>query len=576
MIGGLLAMVVANAGVSLGAASITRRIATGRRSLDALLFLLCRLLLISVTVIAAGLLRCLSPLVLGILGGVAVALWAACGEQRRSARPDFGGVGLPVALAAGLLVLKLLVQVWFFAPYSVDPLSYHLPKVATWIQQGALLPFPGADVRETYPAGFELLEAWWCVFLRHDALIEMAGVEFLCLGAAAVAALARYAGLGVRASAFAALLFVLTPALSLQATACMNDGAVAAVALSAFALLAWRARAGRIALALGLGASLKPTFFFIAPALLLLAILERKREPLPPPSRAGACTTSVLAAAAGLFWYARNLVAFGNPFYPLGSLGTVEQASPAAVMANTLLRRIGMLADSAILDSADHYTVQFILVAGWGVVALACGTTGLVVSLRTPSPLRRLASAFGLALLVALLVTPPSSFFLRFILFFPGILAIAAARLVESLPRLEPVVWVCASWSFLSALLPGDLRPSDVARLRGQSVAVRTRDPRFDIVPPDAGVACLHGTHNDSNGESYLAYGPGFTRRVSYVTRAESVDDLLGQLRTLGATWILAQARNGDGGLRRLVLEAAKQGRLRKEGESLFKVLGTP
>ena len=190
--------------------------------------------------------------------------------------------------------------------------------------------------------------------------------------------------------------------------------------------------------------------------------------------------------------------------------------------------------------------------------------------------MRRLAAAFGATLLIALAVTPLPSFYLRFILFFPAILAIAAVRLVERLPRLAPILGLCVAWSVVSTLVPGDLRLSDIARLRRQPVSARVPDPRFDLVPPGDTVACLYGTHNDSNGESYVAYGPGFSRKVHYITRASGVEDLLSQLRNAGATWIFAQARNGDGELRLQVLEAARRGLLRKESNNLYRVSRSP
>jgi hypothetical protein len=108
--------------------------------------------------------------------------------------------------------------------------------MAEWIREGRILHAPGTDVRETFPAGFELLEAWWTVFLHHDFLIEMAGVEFLALAFAAVAALGRTLGLAPRAAAAAGLLYLLTPGVHLLAVSCMNDAPVAALFLSSAAL----------------------------------------------------------------------------------------------------------------------------------------------------------------------------------------------------------------------------------------------------------------------------------------------------------------------------------------------------
>lgn len=572
MILGLLGMAAANAAALLGAHALVRRIRTGDGFLDFILFLLVHLVLILGAVLAAGLAHGLTPLALGALGMVTLAGLIAAGEHRQLPRPSVRGAGGLLVAGGIVVVLKLALQVWFFAPYSVDPLSYHLPKVAAWIRQGALFPLPGADIRESFPAGFELLEAWWSVFLHHDALIELAGVELLLLGAASTAAIARHCGLGVRASLFAGLLYAVTPGPALQATACMNDGAVASLQLAALALAASRVHPALTLVPLALGMSVKPTFLFVAPAVALVAWLERGREARPRPARVFTCGLAGAAITIGVFWYVANLVRFGNPVYPVGSAETVVQPLPPGGMARAFLERLNSLATVAVLDAADHATVQFILTAGWGLAAFACGGVALLAGLRDSGPLRRWAAAFAIPLLAALLLTPPPGFYLRFILFFPALLAVAAARLAEAMPRLAPIVACCGVLTFASTLVPGDLRPSDLSRLTRLPVSERTSQPTFDGVPADAAVACLYGSHFDSNGESSLAYGPGFTRDVFYLREAADPEALVATLKSRNIHWVFTQARSGDGSLRRQVLEATRRGLLVEVRHNLYRL----
>jgi hypothetical protein len=557
---GLLAMLAANVAVTLGAISITQRISTGRRSMDAVLVLLLRYVLIATAILATGLARGLNPIALGILALLGLAAWAALGEYRRLPRlhwPDFGGVlWLSIVVVAG----RLLWQVWLFAPYSVDPLSYHLPKIAQWIQQGALLPYPGADVRETFPAGFELLETWWCVFLHHDVLIEMAGLEFLALGALATAAMARAAGLNPRVSAFAAVLYAVTPAPALHATGCMNDGPVAAVMLATLALAAVRAHPLLILSAAAVGVGLKPTFASVIPGVALLTFFERRTPLLPVRVKACAVTLAALAVLAGSFWYGLNVARFGNPLYPVGSVDTVGRASKSGV--GLIGSRLNDLVGQAVYDHRDQTTVQFILTSGWGLLMFACGGVALIAMTRSNAALRKLAAAFGLTLLMALVLAPSGSFYLRFIMFVPALGAIAVAALYERFPALGPLPWVAAVLCFVSTLRPGDLRDSDVESLRKQDWRTRCAGERFEWIPDGETILSLSGTHDDSNGVSYSLYGPGFTRRVVYLPRIESREDLFAQLAKHQATWIYSQARNGDGRSRGIILEAAKDRRL--------------
>ncbi|HVR87359.1 MAG TPA: hypothetical protein VMU54_23745, partial [Planctomycetota bacterium] len=276
MIAGWLGMAAANAAALLGAHELLRKLRTGAPGVDAILFLLLRLTLLTATTLLALVTGLFTAGVLGTVGALALAALVAAGAHRRLPRvrlPDMS----PVVLGVALLVLgRLLLQVWVFAPVVRDVLSYHLPKVGEWIVHGRMTANVGPDARSNFPAGFELLEAWWCVFLHQDALIEMAGVEFLALAAVAAYSLARWVDLGERSASFAALLTTLTPGLHLQATSCLNDGAAAAMMLSAAALVVHRVPPGLVLLASGLAMGLKPTFAYFAPGLLLLEWMLRK------------------------------------------------------------------------------------------------------------------------------------------------------------------------------------------------------------------------------------------------------------------------------------------------------------
>ncbi|HEV3027247.1 MAG TPA: hypothetical protein VG457_06715, partial [Planctomycetota bacterium] len=181
MIVGLLAMGVANAAALLGAGTILRQIRTGRTPVDAVLFLTVRLVILSTAVLAAGAGSFLTPLGLGAAGLAALLVLVARGAHRGWSLPSELPWGRVWSLIAGILVLRLLLHVWIFAPYVIDALSYHLPKIAEWVRAGAFTREMGLDPRSSFPAGFELVETWWVVFLHHDVLIELGGVEFLLL-----------------------------------------------------------------------------------------------------------------------------------------------------------------------------------------------------------------------------------------------------------------------------------------------------------------------------------------------------------------------------------------------------------
>jgi hypothetical protein len=155
-------------------------------------------------------------------------------------------------------------------------------------------------------------------------------------------------------------------------------------------------------------------------------------------------------------------------------------------------------------------------------------------------------------------------------MFFPALGGIAVAGLGERVPRLTPIPWAAAVLCFLSTMRPGDLSGGDVQYLVKEDWRSRAIDR--ERYGPGTTIACLYGTHDDSNGESYRMYGPAFSRRVVYLPSVRSVDDLMAQLTQHQAAWLFAQARNGDGSAHRVVLEAVRQGRLERRERSLYGV----
>src|SRR5204863_2985827 len=144
--------------------------------------------------------------ILAPFAAVALALLLLRGAHRRFPRPAAVDMGRWLATLLGIVALRLLLQVYFFSPHMGDAVAYHLPKLGEWIRAGGFTREMGLHPHTTFPAGFELVEAWWVVFPRHDLLIEMAGVEFLALAFSATYALARWLGWGQRTSFLAATL----------------------------------------------------------------------------------------------------------------------------------------------------------------------------------------------------------------------------------------------------------------------------------------------------------------------------------------------------------------------------------
>ena len=86
------------------------------------------------------------------------------------------------------------------------------------MQKGTLARPDLLDERGYFPAGMQVLQAWWVGFLHHDALIEGAALETLGLSGAAVVALARRLGAARPSALLAASLFATAPAIVIHST----------------------------------------------------------------------------------------------------------------------------------------------------------------------------------------------------------------------------------------------------------------------------------------------------------------------------------------------------------------------
>lgn len=544
MIAGLAALTVANAGVLLASHAVLRRVGTGKTSLDVALFFLLRFIIISALVIAAGLSGMLTPWGLGIAGLALLAALMFVGEHRalpKWRRPDLAPMQ---AIFLGAILLRLLLQVWFLAPYAGDALSYHLPKIAEWVRAGSFTREHGADGRSTFPAGFELIEAWWVVFLHHDVLIEMAGVEFFALALAASHALAVEMGLSRRAAFLGALAATCTPGMLLQATSCLNDGPVAGLLIATAALVTARAHPAIVAIPVALGLGVKPVFGYALPGIALLGWFWRREPPLPVARPKIALCFATLSLAVGSFWYARNTILFGNPVHPVTRAGFVTPEGEVIQRVGPDLRSLqeGMaaLVDDAIYDRSAAWSAWMRMSSGWGPLVFACGIPALLLALRAEARWRRLGAAFLVSLAGIFLCVRTDPWFMRFALFFSALPALAAARLAEEMRPLRFVLGFCLAIQFVGSLVPGEWPIEQLSAFVHQP----WRDRRFlQLVvdtPKDKAIGCLA----PGGRRSYQLYGPDFSTRV-VTLRVKDADDLIETMNREGLRTLYASHQTG-------------------------------
>lgn len=266
------------------------------------------------------------------LGADLEALAGLCARARR-----FLNSGTPQSAAALCLLLALAalaaVAAWS-QPATADALSYHLPRMGQWLEDGRITVLPTADARMNYTAVVpELVMAWLLGisdtgFRPADLVQAIGGV----MAVGSTVGLAREAGLGRGASVMAGALLLGMANVAVQFTASQTDLFTAGVFASAFYLwvCALRRREASVLGGAGLGLALgaKGTLFYLAPgALVWVAFMAWRHRPPPAAWRRTLAAALLGVALFALPGFARNWRAYGSP---LGPKQWVEQVHQGA------------------------------------------------------------------------------------------------------------------------------------------------------------------------------------------------------------------------------------------------------
>lgn len=536
----------------LSAAALWPVLRTGRRSADFASLVFAFLGVQVAMVVVPGALGAFRGPALGAFSAAGAAGLLAAPATRRRIRACLAELLLPLArelpraaaahpfLAAAWAAFGafLLLRGWMFVllmpPTSFDTLTYHLPKVAQWVQTGSI-HLPDLPIKRVFwPSGSECLNAWWAVFPRSDLLVNVPGHFSLALVALATHALARNAGVGRAGAAWCALTAALVPAYPVHAATCLNDLPVVAGYLYLAALWSRRAAdeaAARTRWALTAAAAcftvgVKPTIAFLSPGLVLLAAANAGKADwlaLRRPGRlsAGAWALVAAAAALGSYWYLRNWARFGSPLYPVVLGESSEDGIQSGAFSFASLRTaLSMLVPSGGLFDGKPVIANLWKMAGWGWFAVGCGLPASAAAALLSRRYRSLLAAFLLSAACVLGSVVPDSSCLRFLLFFPPVLCVGffvfleearpPAALRAALAALAAGAAVlCAGSAFTNA---GAL---DWTRLRAhpRSTFSNLRPLWLRLaqkIPEDAPVAaCLW-----REDPLYLLYGPRFTRRI--------------------------------------------------------------
>jgi hypothetical protein len=236
----------------------------------------------------------------------------------------------PVLVLAGIAMLGLLfLTLWAVVthpPPGGDGYIYHLYFPASWLASGRIgyIPLPyGVQAASYYPLNTELFYLWLMLPLREDLLTNTAQIPALVLCALCVYAMARRLGAALPGAVAGAACVLLIPGFVQQAAVARVDMFFSLWFLvSIFFMINWSetGQFAHLALAaaswglfLGTKSLAVPysVCIFVPFCLVLFSSKVAGRRFL------SVFVTFLLLIACGGFWYIRNGLVTGNPFYPL-------------------------------------------------------------------------------------------------------------------------------------------------------------------------------------------------------------------------------------------------------------------
>ena len=285
-----------------------------------------------------GILDRWTALAAAVLLAVAASLTLPVTERPRL-RTGSRGEPPPSSLAAAALAAAAVVAVAVAAAaylratgavptMGIDALSFHLPGVGEWIRSGSLWEvssFVPNQAHGYYPGNGDVILLAGSLPWEDDAFLRFVGLPFLALAGLAIYAAALELGAARATAATAAALFAAIPVVMLPP---LQDVMPDAVMLSTFGagclFLLRGARTGGASeftlagLALGLAFGTKwygVTSVAVVVAVWALSSARAGRAPAWVARRLA--LLAAMIAAAGGFWFLRNLVASGNPVFPV-------------------------------------------------------------------------------------------------------------------------------------------------------------------------------------------------------------------------------------------------------------------
>jgi len=389
-------------------------------------------------VLARGTVLAAAALSVGLAALVRPAGEAEAAPEERAEPPPSGRLSWALAaLAAAYAAAVALANLGRWGGDEVigdDPTSFHLPGIARWIQDGTVWKidqFVPLLAQGYYPNNGDVVLLSTILPWHNDFLVRLAPAFFLATTAVAVFTVARELRAPHAASLLAAAAIVSLPVVGFVTIPRALPDSIMWTTFACGILFGLRhARTGRRAdlvlagVALGIAAGTKWYGVTSVPVVIVVWLVARllaaRRAQAAAPPRAvlrDGLLVCGLALAGTAVWLARNLVASGNPAFPLNVelFGVTIFGAPRDVVRD----EIGFSIADYAGEPAVLADVAIKIVEGLGAAPLL-GAAGLAVALalarrggRASDRRVLVLAAAAVALAVAYTITPATALGLR-------------------------------------------------------------------------------------------------------------------------------------------------------------------
>ena len=620
---------------------LSRRMRSGRLIIDLIISVFLWIFLVTLQLLLLGLLGCLSANPLGLASLVGLAFILAASPTRRDLlliKDDVGTVrkalrawwrGLPqwvrgVTIAfLFVTVIRTIFLIWALPPFVWDSLTYHLTNVAQWIQDQRISVFNTPVQRIYNAANYEVFAAWFAVFLHHDVVIEASGLPAYLLSALSVYAIGRDLDLPKWASWIAALAYLSTPALTLAVTGTKNDPLVAGLYLASFALVIHISRRAKkpapehdfgpvivLLMALLYAAGTKAYIAHLIPGLVLVGFLYSIRAGdawywfrVPRAlalfvQRRGLShfiLVIILLGSAlfmGSYWYLRNWIMMGNPFFPYsvdvgGNTVLETEIGGFKLGLENFINNLKLFV-TKFGDKQHRIAPDLPYTTGWGWTAYGMGIPAAIWALIRRNNYRIVAAGFLLSFLGLMLSSPTSPWNMRYMIWFPAIFALAIGLAFSWLEKGPRVVksWVRGLFIFtlsldlLMVMNYNLVKASEFGRML--SLPVLERDAallhvhvpeEYESVIKYVPTNAILGYNVHANGFVYPLYRADFSQEIVYIPIApeDSCEQIAQAMEVRGTRYLLvAPEHTSDGIIARLRYCAASETVIRERAGGLY------